>query len=112
MTSTRGRFGSALAQWAPPERLVVVGLYRFSRNPMYVSVLVVLCGWALLYKSPAVWIYAAVIAAAFHLRIVFGEEQWLSRTHGAEWFDYRARVSRWFGWTAPRRQPADLRRTD
>ncbi|MBW3631341.1 MAG: alpha/beta fold hydrolase [Gemmatimonadetes bacterium] len=34
-----------LAPWAPPERLVVIGLYRFSRNPMYVSVLLILVGW-------------------------------------------------------------------
>src|SRR5882757_5021684 len=35
-----------LAPWAPPERLVIVGLYRFCRNPMYVAVLTILCGWA------------------------------------------------------------------
>jgi len=32
---------------------------------------------------------------AFHLRVVFGEEPWLERTHGAAWRDYRARVRRW-----------------
>src|SRR6516225_9700415 len=41
-----------LAPWAPPEHLVTTGLYRFTRNPMYLSVLLVLTGWALLFESP------------------------------------------------------------
>src|SRR5262245_9778883 len=42
-----------LAPWSPPPNLVVVGLYRFSRNPMYVAVFVILCGWALTFPSAA-----------------------------------------------------------
>lgn len=97
------------APWAPPERLVVVGLYRRSRNPMYIAVLIILCGWAILFASRALWIYAAPVAIAFHLRVIFGEEPWLARTHGAEWVMYRARVPRWFGIASlhPRRKDAD-----
>src|SRR5262249_3894455 len=40
-----------LAPWAPPKRLVVIGLYRVSRNPMYIAVLTILCGWAALFAS-------------------------------------------------------------
>lgn len=85
----------SLAPWAPPERLVAVGLYRHTRNPMYVAVLLVLCGWALMYASRALWIYAAALAFAFHLRVVLAEEPWLARRHGAEWTQYRAKVPRW-----------------
>lgn len=85
-----------LAPWAPPERLVIVGLYRRSRNPMYVAVLLVLTGWATAFRSPALWTYAAIIAIAFQLRVVYGEEPWLARMHGADWDTYRARVRRWF----------------
>ena len=87
----------SLAPWAPPERLVIVGLYRLSRNPMYIAVLVVLSGWATIFASRTLWLYAAFIAIAFHLRVVFGEEPWLARTHGAEWTAYRADVPRWLG---------------
>ena len=87
----------SLAPWAPPERLVIVGLYRLSRNPMYIAVLFILCGWALLYASRTLWLYAVFVAIAFHLRVILGEEPWLARTHGAEWAAYRADVSRWFG---------------
>lgn len=84
-----------LAPWSPPQRLVVVGLYRFSRNPMYVSVALILLGWALAYASPGLLAYAAAVALAFHLRVVFGEEPWLARTHGQAWQDYVRRVRRW-----------------
>jgi len=41
-----------LAPWNPPKRLVVVGLYRFTRNPMYIGVLMVVGGWAVRAGSP------------------------------------------------------------
>jgi protein-S-isoprenylcysteine O-methyltransferase Ste14 len=85
----------SLAPWAPPERLVVIGLYRWSRNPMYVAVLLILCGWALAFESGELWLYAGLVAIGFHLRVVLGEEPWLERIHGAEWNAYEARVPRW-----------------
>jgi len=85
----------SLAPWAPPEHLVTVGLYRLSRNPMYMAVLTILCGWALTFASRGLWAYAACFAVAFHLRVVLFEEPWLARTHGAAWDAYRARVPRW-----------------
>ncbi|MHB9123630.1 MAG: methyltransferase family protein [Thermoanaerobaculia bacterium] len=85
-----------LAPWSPPERLVVVGLYRYSRNPMYVAVALILIGWALAFGHRGLGIYAAAVAVAFHLRVVLAEEPWLARTHGAEWDEYAKRVRRWF----------------
>lgn len=84
-----------LAPWSPPRELVRVGLYRVSRNPMYVSVLIILCGWALGFRSGSMWIYTAVVAVVFHLRVVISEEPWLARTHGEDWKRYRASVPRW-----------------
>jgi protein-S-isoprenylcysteine O-methyltransferase Ste14 len=85
----------SLAPWAPPKNLVTSGLYRLTRNPMYVAVLVILSGWALYFDSRTLWTYAAIVAMAFHLRVIYGEEPWLARTHGAAWAAYRARVPRW-----------------
>jgi protein-S-isoprenylcysteine O-methyltransferase Ste14 len=85
-----------LAPWAPPQRLVVVGLYRHSRNPMYIAVTLILLGWGAAFGCPAMYGYAAGVALAFHLRVVFGEEPWLARRHGAAWEEYRRRVPRWF----------------
>lgn len=84
-----------LAPWAPPQALVVVGLHRYSRNPMYLCVLGILLGWAISFGSASLWAYALVVGVAFHLRVVFGEEPWLRRTHGAAWQRYARRVRRW-----------------
>jgi protein-S-isoprenylcysteine O-methyltransferase Ste14 len=84
-----------LAPWAPPKRLVVVGLYRYSRNPMYVAVILILIGWPASFDQPWLWLYAAAVALAVHLRVVLGEEPWLARTHGEQWHAYAARVPRW-----------------
>lgn len=92
-----------LAPWSPPCHLVTVGLYRFSRNPMYVGVLLVLAGWANLFLSSSLAWYAGAVALAFHLRVVLGEEPWLAKTHGAEWQRYEESVPRWL-WRFPCRR--------
>jgi protein-S-isoprenylcysteine O-methyltransferase Ste14 len=87
-----------LAPWSPPRTLVTSGLYRRSRNPMYVGVLLILCGWAIGLCSWTLAIYAAGVAVAVHLRVLLHEEPFLARTHPAAWAAYRARVGRWVGW--------------
>jgi protein-S-isoprenylcysteine O-methyltransferase Ste14 len=89
-----------LAPWSPPKELVTTGLYGFSRNPMYVAVVLVLLGWAAVFHSWALVVYALAIATGFHLRVVFGEEPWLRKTHGSSWSRYEARVPRWFAVSA------------
>jgi protein-S-isoprenylcysteine O-methyltransferase Ste14 len=84
-----------LAPWAPPQRLVTSGPYRFSRNPMYIAVLVILLAWWLLWGRTVLLVYAAVVVCAFHARVVLVEEPWAARTFGAQWQEYRARVPRW-----------------
>lgn len=84
-----------LAPWAPPRYLVEVGLYRLSRNPMYISVLLVLFGWSLSFRSWLLLVYAVAMMGAFHLRVVFGEEPRLASTYGEQWERYMARVPRW-----------------
>jgi protein-S-isoprenylcysteine O-methyltransferase Ste14/pimeloyl-ACP methyl ester carboxylesterase len=89
----RGR--GTLAPWDPPRHLVVSGPYRFTRNPMYLAVTLILVAWSLAYRSLTVAAYAAAVLVAFHLRIVLAEEPVLARTHRDEWTRYRARVARW-----------------
>jgi protein-S-isoprenylcysteine O-methyltransferase Ste14 len=84
-----------LAPWSPPTRLVMVGLYRYSRNPMYIAVSLILLGWALTFASPTLAIYLCIVMIAFHLRVIAFEEPWLVRTHGREYEEYRQKVRRW-----------------
>ena len=78
-----------------PKRLVVRGLYRRTRNPMYVGVLTVISGWVALYRTGALAAYAVLVATAFHLFVVHHEEPHLRRLFGDEYDVYRARVGRW-----------------
>lgn len=84
-----------LAPWSPPKHLVTTGLYRYSRNPMYVGVLLLLGGWALATGVPALGWYAGIVALAFHFRIMWYEEPVLNRLFGDTWAAYRQRTRRW-----------------
>lgn len=84
-----------LAPWDPPRHLVVVGLYRWVRNPMYIGVLGVLAGWAIATGSGVLWLYLVAIALGFHLRVVLAEEPALREQFGAEWLAYAEHVRRW-----------------
>jgi protein-S-isoprenylcysteine O-methyltransferase Ste14 len=95
-----------LAPWTPPRHLVNGGLYRFSRNPMYVAVILVLWGWAWTFRSPGLATYAAAMMVVFHFRVVWFEEPWLAETHGESWTRYKASVPRWIGRLQRSRQPA------
>jgi len=85
-----------LSPWAPPQKLVRVGLYRFSRNPMYISVILILLGWAVTFGSMVLMVYALAVMIAFHLRVVYGEEPVLARKFDDEWQSYASHVPRWF----------------
>ena len=60
-----------LAPVDPPRRLVVTGLYRFTRNPMYNGVLLTLFGEAWLFRSLSLIEYTVVVLVVFHLFVVF-----------------------------------------
>jgi len=85
-----------------PRKLVVRGLYRYTRNPMYVGVLTAILGWAAVFASGDLVIYALCVGAGFQLFIVLYEEPHLRRLFGKEYADYSAQVGRWL--LRPRRQ--------
>ena len=81
---------------APTEQLVVRGLYRYVRNPMYLAVLAVITGQALLLSRPVLLSYAAAVAAAC-IAFVHGYEQpTLARRYGAQYQAYRRAVPGWW----------------
>ena len=79
----------------PPVRLVIEGPYGYSRNPMYIAVLSILVGEALLYRSPSLLTFVLALAAGFHLVIVGYEERVLRRQFGQAYAGYRGEVPRW-----------------
>jgi protein-S-isoprenylcysteine O-methyltransferase Ste14 len=80
---------------APPKRLVVTGLYRYVRNPMYVGVVSAVVGQALLVGDPRLFWYAIIGWAGFHLFVLLYEEPTLRVTFGDEYERFCANVPRW-----------------
>ena len=78
-----------------PKKLVVRGLYRYSRNPMYVGVLTTILGWAVLFGASGLLLYAFCVGLCFHLFVVLYEEPHLHDVFGSSYDDYCARVGRW-----------------
>lgn len=79
----------------PPKRLVVRGLYRHVRNPMYLGVLLVVAGWAAFSRSDRVVEYGLGVAVLFHLLVVLVEEPLLRHRFGAAYEAYCRAVGRW-----------------
>ena len=79
----------------PTNKLVVSGLYKFSRNPMYVGVLLMLAGEGTFFKSVSLFVYTLLIFVAFTVFIIFFEEPRLTRAFGGEYLQYRTKVPRW-----------------
>jgi protein-S-isoprenylcysteine O-methyltransferase Ste14 len=86
---------------APTERLVVGGLYRYVRNPMYLAVLGAILGQAALLAQPSLVVYAVLCGAAMVLFVRWYEEPTLSRQYGESYAEYRAGVPGWW----PRLRP-------
>ncbi len=80
---------------APPRELVVSGLYRHVRNPMYVAMVAIVAGQASLLGSRPLLLYAGVLWVLFHLRVLTYEEPVLARQFGASFELYRRNVPRW-----------------
>jgi protein-S-isoprenylcysteine O-methyltransferase Ste14 len=80
---------------APTERLVVGGLYRYVRNPMYLAVLGAILGQALLLGQAVLLPYAAVVLAAVVSFVRWYEEPTLSERYGPAYDSYRASVPGW-----------------
>ncbi len=87
--------GGTHAPFDPPQRLVVRGLYRRVRNPMYLIYVAVIVGEALIFASWWILLYAASFWLLAHVYLVKLEEPTLRERFGDEWDRYAASVSRW-----------------
>ena len=77
--------------------LVTEGVFRFSRNPMYLGLLLILIGWALWLGSASPWIIPPLFVLAINSLQIIPEERILGRLFGSEYQAYRQRVARWMG---------------
>ena len=80
---------------APTKFLVVSGLHRYVRNPMYIGVLLVILGQAALFHALQLAEYGALCIFLAHLFVLFYEEPTLSRQFGQSYEEYHRTVPRW-----------------
>ena len=92
---------------AAPVRLVVTGQYRHVRNPMYVAVLALVAGQALLLGSRALLLYGFLFWLATHAFVTLYEEPTLAARFGPAYAEYRQAVGRWRPRLRPWRRPED-----
>ena len=89
----------------PTRHLVVTGLYRYVRNPMYVAVVGLIAGQALLLGNRALLFYAIIVWMAFQIFVLLYEEPVLRKTYTAEYEVFCRNVPRWVpqlsAWNAP-----------
>jgi len=83
---------------APPKVLVHEGLFRWTRNPMYLAYVVIILGEAMLFASWTLVAYAFACWALAHFYVVHFEEPHLRRRFGAAYDDYCRTVPRWLRW--------------
>ena len=84
-----------LAPIDPPLHLVISGLYRYVRNPMYLGVLLVVISEAWLFRSGALLVQAGVAFIVVHGFVLLYEEPHLQRQFGSSYADYCQSVNRW-----------------
>jgi protein-S-isoprenylcysteine O-methyltransferase Ste14 len=92
---------------APPRHLVVTHLYRYTRNPMYLAVSLLVFGQALLFLNLGLLEYGLIVCAGFIAFVHFYEEPNLRRKFGNEYEEYCRQVPRWI----PRLRPYSLSRS-
>src|SRR5512136_2511301 len=79
----------------PPKELVVRGLYRYVRNPIYAGVIIFLLGHVLWHPSPSILWMPLIVAISSHLFVILYEEPQLRRRFGAAYETYCKSVPRW-----------------
>ena len=79
----------------PPKMLATEGLFRFTRNPMYVGATLTIIGQAILFESPTILLLAILIWLLLHLLVVYYEEPNLRKRFGKLYEEYARAVPRW-----------------
>jgi protein-S-isoprenylcysteine O-methyltransferase Ste14 len=79
----------------PTRHLVVTGLFRYVRNPMYVAVVMLILGQGLFFGSLRVIEYGIAVWVGFHLFVLIYEEPTLRKTYGPQYEEFCANVPRW-----------------
>lgn len=78
-----------------PETLISKGIYKFTRNPMYLGVILILTGESIFFQKIILFIYTLAMFIIFHLVIVHLEEPHLKKKHGQSFNEFMKKTKRW-----------------
>jgi protein-S-isoprenylcysteine O-methyltransferase Ste14 len=90
------RFGTTVKPFMESTYLVTDGVFRLSRNPMYLGFVLLLIGIAILLGSVTPWLVVAGFPFLMENRFIQTEEKMLEARFGSTWLEYKQRVRRWF----------------
>jgi protein-S-isoprenylcysteine O-methyltransferase Ste14 len=89
------RAGTPVIPFEPSTALVTGGLFRYTRNPMYLGMVLALTGTALLFGTLSVWLPIPVFIWVIRNNFILGEERFLEEIFGKQYVDYKSKVRRW-----------------
>ncbi len=79
----------------PTNALVFEGTYRITRNPMYLSMLVIYAGISIFFQNPWFIVFLPILAWLFTTWVIIPEEKYLEQKFGSDYLDFKSRVRRW-----------------
>ena len=88
-----------------PKRLVTNGIYRYSRNPLYIAEITVILGWAALFAAPILLAYAVVLFVILSIGVRVYEEPRLTQQYGGQYAAYATQTARWLPRLARKNRP-------
>ncbi len=94
-TSRFRKLGNNLEPWKHANQIVSSGIYRFTRNPMYLGMALACLALALLFRSSWAVILLPVALLVIRTQVIAREERYLEAKFGDEYLDYKAKVRRW-----------------
>lgn len=89
------RHRTAIIPHRPASHLVTTGIYRWTRNPMYLGIALLYCGSAILFDSLLALLLLPVVLIVIQTQVIAREEAYLERAFGDDYRDYKLRVRRW-----------------
>ena len=89
------RAGTPAPPWLPTTAFVAQGVYRFTRNPMYLGMTLIYCAVAVAANAPVVFWMLIPLAVTIHYGVVLREEHYMAGKFGAAYIDYANTVPRW-----------------
>lgn len=88
-------YGENPKPWTPTNKIVTIGPYRYTRNPIYLSMAAIYLGLSLIFNSLPSVLLLPVILVVVHFGVIRREESYLERKLGKEYLQYKGKVRRW-----------------